>query len=92
LVVLTAGWLLNLSATSWAIVLLATGLVWTAEAFNTAVEFFVDLVHPEWHPNAGRVKDLAAAAVLLAAITALVVGVLIFGQRLLDLGYLPFLG
>ena len=62
--------------------LLATGLVWVAESFNTALEFLTDLVSPEWRPLAGQVKDLAAAAVLLAAATALTVGVLIFSTAL----------
>ncbi|MEN9554457.1 MAG: hypothetical protein RLZZ232_743 [Planctomycetota bacterium] len=70
------------SPRDWALVLLATGLVWVAETFNTALEFLTDLVSPEWRPLAGQVKDLAAAAVLLAAATALTVGVLIFGAAL----------
>ena len=70
------------SPRDWALVLLATGLVWVAESFNTALEFLTDLVSPEWRPLAGQVKDLAAAAVLLAAATALTVGVLIFGAAL----------
>jgi diacylglycerol kinase len=70
------------SPRDWALVLLATGFVWVAETFNTALEFLTDLVSPEWRPLAGQVKDLAAAAVLLAAATALTVGVLIFGTAL----------
>jgi diacylglycerol kinase len=56
----------------------AVGLVWIAESFNTAIEFLTDLVSPEWRPLAGQVKDLSAAAVLLAAITALAVGLVVF--------------
>ena len=70
------------SPRDWAIVLLATGFVWVAESFNTALEFLTDLVSPEWRPLAGQVKDLAAGAVLLAAATALAVGILIFGTAL----------
>jgi diacylglycerol kinase (ATP) len=85
---LATGAVLALSAFSlrsprdWALVLLATGFVWVAESFNTALEFLTDLVSPEWRPLAGQVKDLAAAAVLLAAATALAVGILIFGTAL----------
>ncbi len=85
---LATGAVLALSAFSlrsprdWALVLLATGFVWVAETFNTALEFLTDLVSPEWRPLAGQVKDLAAAAVLLAAATALAVGILIFGTAL----------
>ena len=81
-VVLALGaWSLR-SPREWAIVLLATGFVWVAETFNTALEFLTDLVSPEWRPLAAQVKDLAAAAVLLSAGTALTVGVLIFGAAL----------
>ena len=61
---------------------LAIGMVWTAEAFNTALEAFVDLVHPAWDTRAGRVKDLAAGAVLLTCLGATVVGVLVFGPKI----------
>lgn len=55
-----------------------TGMVWAAEIFNTAIENMVDLVSPGWHSHAGLIKDLSAAAVLLAAFTALVTGAIIF--------------
>jgi diacylglycerol kinase (ATP) len=48
---------------------------------NTAVEAVVNLVSPEYHPLAGRAKDVAAGAVLVGAVAALVVGLLIFGPR-----------
>jgi diacylglycerol kinase (ATP) len=70
---------------------LAIGAVWTAEAFNSSIEFLVDLVHPEWHEHAGRIKDLSAGAVLLISIASAVIGILIFGSKLYDLGYLPHL-
>ena len=60
---------------------LAVGLVWCAEALNTALEFFVDIVHPEWARPAGRVKDMAAAAVLLAAIAAGLAGAFVLLPR-----------
>ena len=61
---------------------LALALVWTAEALNTALELLVDLVHPAWDARAGRVKDVAAGAVLLASLGALAVGVFVFGPHL----------
>ena len=79
------GWRLGLTATEWCLVIGAIGLVWTAETFNTAIEFLVDLVSPEINPLAGRVKDLAAGAVLAAAITAAAIGALIFLPKLLAL-------
>ena len=71
----------GLSRTEWALVAVAVGTVWSAELVNTAVEAVVDLVSPDYHPLAGKAKDVAAAAVLLAALAALVVGLLIFGPR-----------
>lgn len=80
--VVAAGFWFGLSPGEWCAVVAAIGLVWAAEGANTAVETVVDLVSPERHPLAGRAKDVAAGAVLCAAITALVLGSLIFGPRL----------
>lgn len=77
LVVGAGGWC-RLSALEWCAVVLAIGAVWTAEASNTALEALVDLASPEQHPLAGRAKDVAAGAVLCAAIAAAIVGALIF--------------
>ncbi len=84
-VVIGAGFGLEISRMEWALVVAAIGLVWTAEGLNTAIEAAVDLVSPEQHPLAGRAKDVAAGAVLLAALAAAVIGVLVFGPRLLAL-------
>jgi len=66
----------------WLSVLLASGLVLTAEVVNTAVEAVVDLVSPDHHPLAARAKDVAAGGVLLASGCALVVGLTVFGPPL----------
>ncbi|MGI4833244.1 MAG: diacylglycerol kinase family protein [Janthinobacterium lividum] len=76
-VVLALGAYLGLSRTEWALVALAVGGVWAAELANTAIEALTDLVSPGYHPLAGRAKDVAAGAVLLAALAALAVGVLV---------------
>lgn len=77
-----AGVLLELSALEWALILMQIGLVWAAETFNTALEKLVDLVAPEYHPLAGKVKDIAAGAVLIVSLTSVAVGGIIFGSRL----------
>lgn len=82
--VLAAGLWLNLSGLQWALIALAAGLVWTAEAFNTAVEGLVDLASPQINPTARIVKDLAAASVLLSAAMAALVGLLVLGPPLLQ--------
>ena len=73
-----AGWAFDISRTEWALVCLCIGLVIGAEVMNTAIERLVDLVSPERQPLAGLVKDIAAGGVLVCAITAAVVGVIIF--------------
>lgn len=59
------------------------GLVWLAEAFNTAVEGLCDRIHPEFDPAIGRIKDLGAGGVLVASIAAALIGVLTLGPPLL---------
>jgi diacylglycerol kinase len=76
-----AGLWLGLSATEWALILTQIGLVFAAEAINTALEKLADVVTPEYHPQIGAVKDLAAGAVLVLAGVAALVGVLILGPK-----------
>ena len=84
-VVLAAGVLLRISPIEWGLLTLARASVWITETLNTAIEFLTDLVSPEFHPIAGQVKDLAAAAVLIAAVGAAVVGVIVFLPLVLQL-------
>ena len=80
-VVIVAAWL-KLPAQDWAVLLLTFAIVWAAEFFNTAIEKVVDLASPEQHPLAKASKDVSAAGVLLAAVTAILVGLLILGPPL----------
>lgn len=82
-VVLMALWV-RLEALPWAILVLAMGLVWTAELFNTALEAVVDLSGPDLHPLARVGKDVAAGAVLASAGTSVVIGLLILGPPLIE--------
>jgi len=82
LVVIGLGVWLRLAGPQWAVLVLAMGLVWSAEAVNTALEILVDLASPQVDPAAKSIKDLSAAAVLLAAIAAAVIGALILGPAL----------
>ena len=65
--------------------MLAIISVWTAEALNTAFEFLTDVASPEFHPLAAKAKDVAAGAVLIAAIGSVVIGLLILGPYFLTL-------
>lgn len=69
---------LRLDAISWAIVLLCCGVVLSAELVNTAIETVVDLVSPEFHPLAGRAKDVAAAASWVLCLFVAVVGIIVY--------------
>ena len=80
-VVVGLGFYHDLARLEWALVALAIAGVWTAELVNTAIEALTDLASPAYHPLAGKAKDVAAGAVLLAAVGALVVGALVFGPR-----------
>lgn len=81
--VLAAGWYFRITATEWMVICLAITLVISFEAMNTALEHLTNLVSPDYHPLAGRAKDAAAGAVLLAAIGAIIVGSCVFLPRVL---------
>jgi diacylglycerol kinase len=55
-----------------------TGFVWVAETFNTVIEATMDFISPAYHPRVKFIKDMAAGAVLLAALTALITGAIVF--------------
>ena len=72
------GFYFNVTNIEWIALILVGGLVLASEAFNTAIEIDMDLTSPEHHPYARDTKDVAAGAVLISAITAVVVGIIIF--------------
>jgi diacylglycerol kinase len=77
LAVAVAGVVLRWPPLAWALVVLASALVLSVELLNTAVEAVVDLASPEYHPLAKRAKDVAAAAVLVAAAGAVAIGAIV---------------
>jgi diacylglycerol kinase len=83
--VLGAAVYFQVTVTEWLIILVVIGLVMGLELMNSAIERLVDLVTTERRPDAGRIKDIAAGAVLFASIMAAVVGVVIFYKYLLAL-------
>lgn len=82
--VVAVGWWLNLAAGEWCVLLLAIGLVWVAELANTAIEHLTDLVSPDYHELAGRAKDSAAGAVLIAAAISVMAGIIVFLPHILN--------
>jgi diacylglycerol kinase (ATP) len=81
--VIGVGLRVGLGRLEWCAVVGAVVAVWTAEALNTAFEALCDVASPGLHPMVERAKDIAAGAVLIAAIGAVVVGVLVLGPHLL---------
>ncbi|CAN5244646.1 diacylglycerol kinase family protein [soil metagenome] len=77
-VVVAAGFYFNLTRGEWVAIVMVIGFVFVAELFNTAIEYMVNIVSPQHQPSAGKIKDIAAGAVLVAACTAVIVGVIIF--------------
>ncbi|MBK9270738.1 MAG: diacylglycerol kinase family protein [Saprospiraceae bacterium] len=80
--VIVASWYFELSKIEWCIVIFCIGLVWSAEIFNTAIEKLSDVVSQDYHPKIKVVKDLSAAAVFIASLTTLMVGSIIFYQKI----------
>ncbi|MCA9935112.1 MAG: diacylglycerol kinase family protein [Ardenticatenaceae bacterium] len=80
-VFIVAFWL-RLPRRDWAVLILTVMVVWMAEFMNTAVEAVVDMAMPDPHPLAKIAKDVAAAAVLLGAIGAVIIGLLLMGPPL----------
>ncbi len=81
--VILMSFILHITASSWALILLAIALVWIAEFLNTALEAVVDLATNHQHHELARVgKDVGAAAVLIAAVSSVIIGLLILGPPL----------
>ena len=83
--VLVLGWFFRISETEWLFVILSIGFVLAAEVFNTALEELCDKFKSDLDPHIAKIKDLSAAAVLIASLVALIVGGIIFIPRLLGL-------
>ena len=81
-VVFALAFWLGISRLEWSVLILTTTLVWMAEFANTSLEAVVDLVSPDYHPLAKAAKDVAAAAVLVGALGAIIIGLLILGPPL----------
>ena len=83
LLLVVAGIYFNISREEWMIQILATGLVISVEGLNTAAEKISDFIHPEYHEKIGFIKDIAAGAVLFAALTAIIVGLFIYVPKIM---------
>ncbi len=82
--VVLAGVIFRISSLEWVAVVFAIGLVFGGEIFNSAIEDLADVVCPERDERIKKVKDLSAAAVLVSAFTALIIGLIIFIPKIVD--------
>ena len=80
--VIGAGVVLRVTQSEWCMLVLCMAVVLAAEMFNTALESMARAITEETHPDLGDALDIGSAAVLLAAVGAVVVGLIIFGNRL----------
>lgn len=85
IIAIILGLVLTISASEWIFLIGAMSLVFICELFNTSLEALADFVSPEKHPQIKKVKDLAAAAVLISAISALITGIIIFLPKIIRL-------
>ncbi len=81
-ITIAAGFYFHLGKTDWGMIIIAITLVFVTEMFNTAIEFLCDVVSPQIHPGIKKVKDVSAAAVLIAAIAAIAIGIIVFLPRI----------
>ena len=84
--VLIAGFIFKVSINEWLSIIFAIGFVFALEIINSSIENIADFISPEKNDKIERLKDLSAAAVLVAAITTLVIGLIIFVPKILGLG------
>ncbi len=84
-ILIPAGFILKLSATEWTLIVLCMGLVLSLELVNSAIERIADKIAPGQDPDIGKIKDIAAGAVLIAAIASAVVGLVILVPKFLVL-------
>lgn len=82
IVVVACGMVAQLTTGEWLFILFAIAIVWIAEAMNTAIEYLTNLVSPEENPLAGKAKDVAAGAVLIASIAAAITGLVVFSYHI----------
>jgi diacylglycerol kinase (ATP) len=82
IIAVAAGFYFEIDRIEWMIILLASGAVIAAEAMNTAIEGTIDIVHPHHGEKAGRIKDIAAGAVLIVTCAAIAMGIIVFFPKI----------
>jgi diacylglycerol kinase len=82
--VIIMGFLLNIKVSEWLVCVILFGIVISAELFNTAIETVVDMISPEYSKQAKLAKDISAGAVLVLAISSVIIGLIIFIPKIIS--------
>ena len=85
LIVAITGFYFHLSATEWIAIIIVSGSVFVAETFNTSIETLSNIISSEYNQNIKQVKDFSAGAVLIASFSAIIVGLIIFLPKIMEL-------
>jgi len=85
ILVTAAGFYFEISSIEWIAQILAIGIIMSVEGINTAIESIADFIHPEHNPKIGFIKDIAAGAVFIAAISAIAVGLIIYIPKIFNI-------
>jgi diacylglycerol kinase len=85
LLVMIAGILLRITPSKWIMIFIVSGMVLSAECFNSAIEYLSDEVSPGYSDKIKRIKDVAAAGVLITAIISVITGLIIFIPRIIQI-------
>lgn len=85
LLAVVLGLVVELSTIEWMVIFVCIGMVFFAEIINTLIEKYLDIFYPEFNPKVGELKDIAAASVLIVAIMSLIIGLLLFIPKILEM-------
>lgn len=85
LIVVVFGFICNISSFEWIVVILLIGIVLSLELVNTSIEATIDLITPKYHPLAKLAKDTVAGAVLVSSLVSIILGLIIFLPKIIDL-------
>ena len=81
---ISLGFVFSIKASEWIAIVISIGVVFAAEIFNSALEYMVDMISPKHNEKAGKIKDMAAAAVFITALSAAIIGIITFLPRILE--------
>jgi len=84
LILTIIGFWVELTPTEWVFQIFAIGLVIVSEAANTSIEYLCDFIHPEHHKKIGFIKDIAAGIPFLAAIFAIIIGLILYVPKIMN--------